>query len=64
MKKSLRKLTVAERVTLLNAITHARHSFEDARNNQSYFLSDWEIDVEIEKLNNVENLLLKIYVEE
>lgn len=64
MKKSLRKLTVYERVTLLNAITHARHSFEDARNNQSAFLSDWEIDVEIEKLNNVENLLLKMYVEE
>ena len=64
MKKSLRKLTVYERVTLLNAITHTRHSFEDARNNHSDFLSDWEIDAEIEKLNNVENLLLKMYVEE
>lgn len=37
MKKSLRKLTVYERVTLLNAITHTRHSFEDARNNHSVF---------------------------
>ena len=64
MKKSLRRLTVYERVTLLNAITHLRHSFEDARNNQSAFLSDWEIDAEIEKLNNVENLLLNMYVEE
>lgn len=64
MKKTLRKLTVYERVTLLNAITHVRHSFEDARNNQSAFLSDWEIDAEIEKLNNVENLLLNMYVEE
>ena len=64
MKKSMRKLTVYERVTLLNAITHSRHSFEDARNNQTRFLSDREIDDEIEKLNNVENLLLKIYVEE
>ena len=64
MKKSVRRLTVYERVTLLNAITHTRHSFEDARNNQSDFLSDWEIDAEIEKLNNVENLLLKMYVEE
>ena len=64
MKKTLRKLTVYERVTLLNAIAHARHSFEDARNNQSAFLSDREIDAEIEKLNNVENLLLNMYVEE
>ena len=64
MKKSLRKLTVYERVTLLNAITNLRHSFEDTRNNQSRFLSDWEIDAEIEKLNNVENLLLNMYVEE
>ena len=64
MKKSMRKLTVYERVTLLNAITRARHSFEDTRNNQTGFLSDWEIDAEIEKLNNVENLLLKMYVEE
>ena len=64
MKKSARKLTVYERVTLLNAITHLRHSFEDTRNNQTRFLSDWEIDAEIEKLNNVENLLLKMYVEE
>ena len=53
-----------ERVTLLNAITHTRHFFEDARNNQSEFLSDWEIDAEIEKLINIENLLLKVYVEE
>lgn len=60
----MRKLTVYERVTLLNAITHARHSFENARNNQSSFLSDWETDVEIEKLDNVENLLLNMYVEE
>lgn len=64
MKKTLRKLTVYERVTLLNAITHARHSFEDAHHNQSVFLSDREIDAEIEKLNNVENLLLNMYVEE
>ena len=64
MKKSVRKLTVYERVTLLNAITRARHSFEDARNNQSNFLSDWEIDVEIEKLDNIESLLLNLYVEE
>ena len=64
MKKSVRRLTVYERVALLNAITRARHTFEDARNNQSDFLSDWEIDAEIEKLNNVENLLLKLYVEE
>ena len=64
MKKSVRRLTVYERVTLLNAITHARHSFEDARNNQSGFLSDREIDVEIEKLINIENLLLKMYIEE
>ena len=64
MKKSARKLTVNERVTLLNAITHLRHSFENIRNNQTRFLSDWEIDTEIEKLNNVENLLLKMYVEE
>ena len=62
MKKSARKLTVYERVTLLNAITRTRHSFEDARNNQSAFLSDWEIDAEIEKLNNIEELLLKMYV--
>ena len=53
-----------ERVTLLNAITHTRHSFEDVRNNQSDFLSDWEIDAEIEKLINIEKLLLKMYVEE
>lgn len=64
MKKSVRRLTVYERVTLLNAITHARHDFEDARNNQSAFLSDWEIDAEIEKLNNIEELLLKMCVEE
>ena len=64
MKKSVRRLTVYERVTLLNAITHALHSFEDARNNQSAFLSDWEIDAEIEKLNNIEELLLKMYVED
>lgn len=64
MKKSVRRLTVYERVTLLNAITRARHSFEDARNNQSDFLSDWEIGVEIEKLDNIESLLLKMYVEE
>ena len=64
MKKSVRRLSVYERVTLLNAITHTRHFFEDARNNQSAFLPDWEIDAEIEKLNNVENLLLNMYVEE
>ena len=62
MKKSVRKLTMYERVTLLNAITHARHSFENARNNQSAFLSKWEIDAEIERLNNLEELLLKMYV--
>ena len=64
MKKSIRKLTVYERVTLLNAITRTRHYFEAARNNHTKFLNDWEIDVEIEKLNAIENLLLKIYVEE
>ena len=64
MKESVRKLTVYERVTLLNAITHLRHSFEDTRNNQSRFLSDWEIDAEIENLNNGENLLLNMYVKE
>lgn len=62
--KSVRKLTLYERVTLLNAITRTRHYFEDARNNHTNFLNDWEIDVEIEKLNNIENLLLKMYVEE
>ena len=64
MKKSVRRLTVYERVTLLNVITHARHFFEDARNNHSDFLSDWDIDAEIEKLINIETLLLKMYVEE
>lgn len=65
--KNVRRLTVYERVTLLNAIIHSRHSFEDARNNHSRILSDWgiwEIDAEIEKLNNIENLLMKMYVEE
>ena len=62
--KNVRKLTVYERVTLLNAITHSRRAFENARNNHSEFLADWEIDAEIEKLNNIENLLIKMYVEE
>ncbi len=63
-KTKLRKLTVYERVILLNAITHTRHSFEDALNNKTTFLSDWEIADEIEKLKNIEKLLLKMYVEE
>lgn len=63
-KNNLRKLTVYERVTLLNAITRSRHSFEDALNNQTTFLADWEISDEIQKLNNIEKLLLKMYVEE
>ena len=63
-KNKLRKLTVYERVTLLNAITRARHSFEDALNNKTTFLADWEIADEIEKLQNIEKLLLKMYVEE
>ena len=63
-KTKLRKLTVYERVTLLNAITHSRHSFEDALNNKTTFLADWEIADEIEKLQNIEKLLLKMYVEE
>lgn len=63
-KNNLRKLTVYERVTLLNAITRSRHSFEDALNNKTTFLADWEISDEIEKLNNIEKLLLKMYVEE
>lgn len=62
--KNVRKLTVDERVTLLNAITHSRRAFENARNNHSKFLTDWEIDAEIEKLNIIENLLIKMYVEE
>ena len=61
---TIRKLTDYERVTLLNAITHSRRAFENARNNHSEFLTEWEIDVEIEKLNNIENLLVKMYVEE
>ena len=63
-KAKLRKLTISERVTLLNAITHSRHSFEDALNKKTTFLDDWQIADEIEKLNNIEKLLLKIYVEE
>ena len=63
-KTKLRKLTVYERVTLLNAITRSRHSFEDALKNKTTFLADWEIADEIEKLQNIENLLLKMYVEE
>ena len=62
--KKVRKLSVYERVTLLNAITHLRRDFENERNNHAKILTEWEIDVEIEKLNNVENLLLKMYVEE
>lgn len=63
-KNKLRKLTVYERVTLLNAITRSRHSFEEARDNKTTFLADWEIANEIENLKNIEKLLLKIYVEE
>lgn len=63
-KNKLRKLTVYERVTLLNAITRSRHSFEEARDNKTTFLSEWEIANEIENLKNIEKLLLKIYVEE
>lgn len=63
-KNKLRKLTVYERVTLLNAITRSRHSFEEARDNKTTFLADWEIANEIENLKNIEKLLLKLYVEE
>lgn len=63
-KNKLRKLTVYERVTLLNAITRSRHSFEEARDNKTTFLADWEIANEIENLKNIEKLLLKMYVEE
>lgn len=63
-KNKLRKLTVYERVTLLNAITRSRHSFEEARDNKTTFLAEWEIANEIENLKNIEKLLLKLYVEE
>lgn len=63
-KNKLRKLTVYERVTLLNAITRSRHAFEQARDNKTTFLADWEIANEIENLKNIEKLLLKMYVEE
>ena len=61
---ALRKLTISERVTLLNAITRSRYSLEDARHDKAAFLTDCEITDEIEKLKNVEKLLLKMYVEE
>lgn len=63
-KNSLRKITVYERVTLLNAVIHTRHSFEDALNNHTTFLTDGAINDEIERLKNIENLLSKIYFEE
>lgn len=63
-KNNLRKLTLNERVTLLNAITRARHSFEEARDKKTTFLADWEIASEIENLQNIEKLLSKMYIEE
>ena len=63
-KNNLRKLTVYERVTLLNAITRLRHSFEEARDKKTTFLTDWEIANEIENLQNIEKLLSKMYIEE
>lgn len=63
-KNNLRKLTVYERVTILNALTHSRHALEDALNNKTTFLADWEIADEIEKLENIEKLLLRMYIEE
>lgn len=63
-KNKFRKLTLNERVTLLNAITRSRHSFEEARDKKTTFLADWEIDNEIENLQNIEKLLSKMYIEE
>jgi len=55
-------LTVYERVTLLNAITRSRHSFEQARDKKTTFLADWEIANEIENLQNIENNASDIYI--
>ena len=63
-KNKLRKLTVYERVTLLNAITRARRSFEQARDKKTTFLADWEIANEIENLQNIEKLLSNMYIAE
>ncbi len=63
-KNKLRKLTVYERVTLLNAITRLRHSFEQARDKKTTFLADWEIENEIENLQNIEKLLSNMYIAE
>lgn len=63
-KNTFRKLTLNERVTLLNAITRSRHSFEEARDKKTTFLADWEIDNEIENLKNIEKLLSNMYIAE
>lgn len=63
-KNKFRKLTLNERVTLLNAITRSRHSFEEARDKKTTFLADWEIDNEIENLKNIEKLLSNMYIAE
>lgn len=63
-KNNFRKITVYERVTLLNAITRSRHSFEEARDKKTTFLADWEIDNEIENLKNIEKLLSNMYIAE
>lgn len=63
-KNKFRKLTVYERVTLLNAITRARHAFEQARDKKTTFLADWEIANEIENLQNIEKLLSNMYIAE
>lgn len=63
-KNKFRKLTLNERVTLLNAITRSRHLFEEARDKKTTFLADWEIDNEIENLKNIEKLLSNMYIAE
>lgn len=63
-KNNLRKITVYERATLLNAITRSRRAFEEARDKKTTFLADWEIDNEIENLKNIEKLLSNMYIAE